>query len=135
MADLVKVAQASLDASTGMYAGQTPDLVAGEALGAVVPCYIKAADGKVYQSNGTAVNEAAKFDGFTARTASIGQAVTLLTAPARFRYGAGLTIGADLYVSATAGKLSDVATIGGVRAIARVINSTDIRVTKFSDAA
>jgi hypothetical protein len=73
MADLVKAAQASLDASTGMYAGQTPDLVAGEALGAVVPCYIKAADGKVYQSNGTAANEAAKFDGFTARAVSIGQ--------------------------------------------------------------
>jgi len=135
MADLVKVAQASLDASTGMYAGQTPDLVAGEALGAVVPCYIKAADGKVYQSNGTAANEAAKFDGMTARAVSIGQAVTLFTAPARFRYGTGLTIGADLFISATAGKLADAATIGGVRAIARVINSTDIRVTKFSDAA
>ena len=135
MADLVKVAQASLDTSTGMYAGQTPDLVAGEALGAVVPCYIKAADGKVYQSNGTAATEPAKFDGFTARAVSIGQAVTLFTAPARFRYGTGLTIGADLYVSATAGKLSDTATVGGVRAIARVVNSTDIRVTKFSDAA
>jgi hypothetical protein len=135
MADLVKAAQASLDASTGMYAGQTPDLVAGEALGAVVPCYIKAADGKVYQSNGTAANEAAKFDGFTARAVSIGQPVTLFTAPARFRYGAGLAIGTDLFVSATAGKLSDTATTGGVRAIARVVNATDIRVTKFSDAA
>src|SRR3954470_8844284 len=121
MADLVKAAQASLDASTGMYAGQTPDLVAGEALGAVVPCYIKASDGKVYQSNGTAANEAAKFDGFTARAVSIGQAVTLFTAPARFRYGSGLTIGADLFVSATAGKLSDTATTGGVCAIARVV--------------
>lgn len=135
MADLVKVAQASLDTSTGMYAGQIPDLIAGEALGAVVPCYIKAADGKVYQSNGTAANEAAKFDGFTARAVSIGQAVTLFQAPARFRYGTGLTIGTDLYVSATAGKLADAATTGGVRAIARVINATDIRVTKNSDAA
>ena len=135
MADLVKVAQASLDTSTGMYAGQTPDLVAGEALGAVVPCYIKAADGKVYQSNGTAATEPAKFDGMTARAVSIGQAVTLFTAPARFRYGTGLVIGTDLFVSATAGKLSDTATVGGVRAIARVVNATDIRVTKFSDAA
>jgi hypothetical protein len=135
MADLVKDARASLDTSTGMYAGQTPDLVAGEALGAVVPCYIKASDGKVYQSNGTAANEAAKFDGFTARAVAVGQAVTLFTAPARFRYGSGLVIGTDLFVSATAGKLADAATTGGVRAIARVVNSTDIRVTKFSDAA
>lgn len=129
MADLVKDARASLDASTGMYAGQIPDLIAGEALGAVVPCYIKAADGKVYQSNGTAVNEAAKFDGFTARAVSIGQAVTLFQAPARFRYGTALVPGTPLFVSATAGKLADAATVGGLTPVARVINATDIRVT------
>ena len=135
MADLTKVAQASLDASSGMYAPQIPDLVAGEALGAVVPCYIKAADGKVYQSNGTAATEPAKFDGMTARAVSIGQALTLFAVGARFRYGTGLVIGTDLFISATAGKLADAATVGGVRAIARVINSTDIRVTKSTDAA
>lgn len=136
MADLVKVAQASLDTSSGMFAPQRcGDLYAGEALGAVVPCYIKASDGKVYQSNGTAANEAAKFDGFTPRACRIGDAVTLVGIGARFRYGTGLTIGADLFVSATAGALSDTATTGGVRAIARVMTSTDIRVTKDSDAA
>jgi len=128
MADLVKVAQASLDTSTGMYAGQTPDLVAGEALGAVVPCYIKAADGKVYQSNGTALNEAATFFGFTARACGIGQAVTLFGVGSRFRYGTSLTIGTKLYVAATAGALDSAATTGGTTAIARVITSTDITV-------
>lgn len=134
MADLTKVS-ASLDTSSGMFAPQiSGDLYAGEALGVAVPCYIKAADGKVYQSNGTALNEAAKFDGFTARACRIGEAVTLFGIGTRFRYGSGLTIGTDLFVSATAGNLSDTATTGGVRAIARVITSTDIRVTKNSDA-
>lgn len=135
MADLVKVAQASMDTSNAMYVPQIPDLIAGEALGVAVPCYIKAADGKVYQSNGTAANEAAKFDGFTARAVSIGQAVTLFKSGVRFRYGTGLTIGTDLFISATAGKLADAATTGGIRAIARVINATDIIVTKNSDQA
>jgi hypothetical protein len=136
MADLVKSARASMDASTGMFAPQkTGDLYAGEALGACVPCYIKSADGKVYQSNGTAIGEAAKFDGFTPTSHGIGEPVALFGVGARFRYGTGLTIGADLYISATAGNLSDTATTGGVRAIARVMTATDIVVTKNSDQA
>lgn len=131
MADVTKVAQASMDTSTGMFAPQVcGDLYAGEALGAVVPCYIKAADGKVYQSNGTAANEAAKFDGFTARAVRSGEPVTLFGTGARFRYGTGLTIGTDLFVSATAGNLADAASLGGLTAIARVTTSTDIRVTR-----
>jgi hypothetical protein len=98
MADLVKSARASMDASTGMFAPQkTGDLYAGEALGACVPCYIKSADGKVYQSNGTALGEAAKFDGFTPTSHGIGEPVALFGVGARFRYGTGLTIGADLH--------------------------------------
>jgi hypothetical protein len=136
MATLTKSASASLDASTGSFAPQkTGNLFAGEALGAVVPCYIKSADGLVYQSNGTAANEAAKFDGFTARATAAGEPVTLFGIGARFRYGTGLTIGNDLFVSATAGALDNAATTGGLRAIARVMTATDIVVTKNSDQA
>jgi hypothetical protein len=136
MADLTKSASASMDTSTGMFAPQkTGNLYAGEALGVAVPCYIKAADGLVYQSNGTAANEAAKFDGVTPRAYAIGEPVTLFGVGARFRYGTGLTIGADLFISATAGKLADAATTGGVRAIARVMTATDIVITKNSDQA
>jgi hypothetical protein len=91
---------------------------------------VKAADGKVYQSNGTAANEAAKFDGFCPRAALAGQPVTLYGIGTRMRYGNGLTIGADLFVDSVAGGLSDVATTGGVNAIARVIDATDIRVVR-----
>lgn len=138
MALLTKdVATAGLDTSQAMTAPHIAgDLLAGEALEACSPCYIKAADGKAYQSNGTAANEAAKFDGFTGKAYKIGQAVTLFGIGARLRYSAGtLTPGADLFIAATAGQLDSAATTGGVRSIARAVSSTDIRVTKNTDAA
>lgn len=135
---VTKSARASGDATHLQKVPQVSgDLYAGEALGAIVPCYIKAADGKVYQSNGTAANEAAKFDGFTPRAVDIGQPVTLYGVGARFRYAdpsAPLTIGQNLFIAATAGGLDTAATTGGLVAIARAINTSDIRVIRNSDA-
>lgn len=129
MADVAKDANASFDTSQALYAPQiTGDLIAGENLDAVSPCYIKASDGKVYMSIGAAANEAAKFDGFTGKAYRIGQAVTLLGVGARFRYSAGtLTPGQNLFVGGAKGVLADAATTGGLVAVARAINSTDIR--------
>lgn len=136
MALVTRVSTASMDASTGMFAAQlSGDLYAGEALDAVAACYIKAADGKVYMSNGTAATEPAKFDGFTAKAYAAGEACALYAAGARFLYGSGLTVGTDLFVAATAGRLDTAATTGGVRAVARVLyDGTDIRCTRISDA-
>ena len=128
MANVTRVAGASMDASTGMFAPQiSGDLYAGEALNAVAPCRIHT-DGKVYMSNGTANNASAGFDGFTPKAYTIGEPVTLFGVGARFRYGSGMTPDTDLYVSGTAGLLSDTATTGGLVAIARTVSSTDIRV-------
>lgn len=104
------------------------DLYAGEALDPAAPCYIKASDGLVYMSNGTANNEAAKVDGFTPRAVASGQPVTLYGVGARFGYGTGLTPGANYYVGATAGRLDNAPTTGGLVPVARAINTTDIRV-------
>jgi hypothetical protein len=129
MASVTRDANASVDASTAMFAAQITGLIAGEDL-VIGPCYVKAADGKVYKSNGTAVAEAAKFDGFAARAALAGQPITLYGVGCRIRYGNGLTPGADYFVDTVAGGLSDVATTGGTTAIARAIDTTDIRVTR-----
>lgn len=135
MAEVTRVSTASMDASTGMFAGQiSGDLYAGEALDAVAPCYIKGSDGKVYMSNGTAATEPAKFDGFTPQAYAIGEAVSLYNINARFSFGSGMTPGTDLFIFTTAGRLGDAATTGGVRAVARVITATDIRCTRASDA-
>ena len=118
-----------MDASTAMFAPQISGLIAGEDINVGAPCYIKAADGKIYNSNGVAANEAAKVDGFAPRNAKAGQALTLFGKGARFRWSTGLTPGQNLFLGATAGGLDTAATTGGLVAIARAINDTDIRVT------
>lgn len=119
----------SLDVSTGQFAPQISGLFAGEDLDAGAACFIAAADGLVYQSNGVAVAEHAKVDGFTPRATASGQPVTLYGPGARFRYGAALTPGANYYLHdgvGVDGRLDTAATLGGTVVIARAINATDI---------
>lgn len=105
---------------------QIAGLKAGEALLAGQPCYIGAA-GRVFRSNGTAANAAAKVRGWASEDCAVGEAVTLFI-DVEFQYGAGLTPGADYYLSATAGAIDDAATIGGTAPIAFAIDATRIRV-------
>lgn len=130
MALVTRSASASVDASSAALAPQrTGNLYAGEALDACAACYIAAADGKVYMSNGTANNEAATFDGFTPRACAAGEPVTLLGIGTRMRYGTGLTVSQLLFVAATAGRLDTAATTGGLTPVAKVLpGGTDIRV-------
>jgi hypothetical protein len=102
-------------------------LIAGEAISAGMPCYIKASDGKVYKSNGTSANEAAAVHGWAAQAASAGEAVTLVW-DVRIRYGAGMTPGTKLYVATTAGTLVDAATTGGTAPVGFVVDATRIHV-------
>jgi hypothetical protein len=133
MSLIVRGAKCSPDTNTAMFAEQVSgDLFAGEAIIVGSPCYIKSSDGKVYNTNGTAANEAAKCDGFAGATYAAGEAITLLGRGTRFNYGSGLTIGANLYAGATAGRLDDAPTTGGTIVIARVVTSTDIRVFNLS---
>lgn len=131
MALVTRRATAGVD---GVSASRTPalsgDFIAGETLDAAAPVYIRNSDGRVFMSNGTAVNEAAKVHGFTARRCLVGETVTLLAPHTRFGYGSGLARGARLFLGATAGRLDDVATIGDTVGVAFVVNDTDI---VFSD--
>lgn len=132
MALVTRATDASVDASTTMFAPQITGLLAGEDLDVCAPCYIKSSDGKVYMSNGTANNEAAEFVGFTPRAVKSGQPVTLFGLGTRMRYGSGLTPGDILYIGATAGRLDTAATTGDTVAggTAQVISATDIRVIR-----
>lgn len=129
MASVTRDARASMDTSTAMYAPQISGLIAGEDIALGAPCYIKASDGKLYNATGAAVNAAAKIDGFSGRNAKAGQALTIYGKGTRFRWGSALTPAQDLFLDAVAGGLNTVATTGGLVAIARAINDTDIRVT------
>jgi len=130
MALLTRTTKAGPDPVSLLYCPQIPDLIAGEDLDVAAPCYIKSADGKVYMSNATAVNEAAEFAGFTARAAKAGQPITLVGLGARFQYGSSLTPGSVYYLAATAGRLDTVVTVGDTEGVAMAINSTDILVIR-----
>lgn len=132
MALLTRKEKPSFDDNSILYGPQIPDLYAGEDLDAAAPCYVKGSDGKVYMSNGTAANEAAKLDGFTVMAHKSGEPVVLHGIGTRFGYGSGMTPGADYYIAATKGRLDTATTTGGTVAVARAINATDIRVIRAS---
>lgn len=131
MALVTIASDASLDAASAEFAPQRSGLVAGEALLAFAPCYIKNSDGLVYMSNGTAATEPAGFDGVTPKAYASGDSnVTLFGIGVKMRYATGLTPGAKLYIGATAGRLDTAATTGDAVGVARAINATVIRVTR-----
>lgn len=126
MALLTKAADASVDTSTAIQLAPLSGLVAGEDVTGCAPCYVKAADGLVYLSNGTAANAAAKVDGWSAQSAKAGQGVTLFGPGLRMRYGTGLTIAALYYLGTTAGRVDTAATTGGTVAILKAVTATDV---------
>lgn len=130
MALITRDADASIDATTAMYAPQITGLLAGEAIDIAAPCYIKSADGLVYMSNGTAADEEAETIGFSSRAAIAGQPVTLFGHGTRFHYGSALTPGDRYYIAATKGRLDGAGTTGDAVGVATVINATDIRVVR-----
>jgi hypothetical protein len=102
-----------------------PGLLAGEAIFAGALCYIKS-DGKVWLATGAAANAAAKVRGMALQAAAVGEACSLYHG-IRVRYGAGLTPGADLFLS-TGGLIVDAATTGGTAPIGYVVSATVIEV-------
>lgn len=128
MALVTRGTTASIDTIQGQKAPYISGVFAGEPLDALAPCYIKAADGLVYMSNGTGNNAAAKCHGFTPKAYSTGQALSLYGPGTRAEYGSGLTPGAPLYVGATAGRLDAAATTGGLVPVAIALNAKEIAV-------
>lgn len=126
MADITKVGTPSLSTPVPCPAHQFAGLLAGEAIAAGDICYVKS-DGKVWKAIGTSANAAAKVRGIALQAAAVGEACTLYHG-VNVRYGASLTPGADVYLSATAGggKIADASSTGGSAPIGFVIDATRI---------
>ena len=125
MADIAKSGIPSLSTlGPAPGSGKLPTLYAGEAIAAGDACYIKS-DGKIWRSIGTAVNAAAKVDGYAAMDCPVDQSITLLF-NCTFRYGAALTPGARVFLGAAAGAIADAATTGGTAPIGFVIDATRV---------
>jgi hypothetical protein len=128
MALVTQSSNVSMDAASGGLAPHLSDgLVAGEALLAGAPCYVKS-DGAVWMSNGTAANAAAAIHGFTPKAYAVGQAVSLFGKGAKFEYASGMTPGQYLYLGTTAGRLDTAATTGGTTPCAFAYDATHIMV-------
>lgn len=126
MADISKSGTPSLATTLPGPENTIGGLLAGEAIAAGDACYIKS-DGKVWKATGAAANAAAVVNGFAAKAASSGAAVTLLR-DVTFNYGSGLIPGALYYLSGvTAGALADAASTGGTAPIGFAVDATRIR--------
>ena len=126
MADIAKSGTPSLASVAPPASSRISGLLAGEDIAAGDACYIKS-DGKVWRSTGAAANAAAKVRGYAFVAAKSGEAVTLYF-DVNLNYGAGLTPGADYYLSATAGALADAASVGGTAPVAYAVDATRIHV-------
>lgn len=127
MADIAKSGTPSLASVEPPPNHRVNGLLTGEAIAAGDACYIKS-DGKIWRSTGAAANAAAKVDGFAPKAADSGEALTLYHGVV-FNYGAGLTPGATVYLSATAGLIADAATTGGTAPIGFVVDATRVFLT------
>lgn len=123
MADIAKSGTPSL-ASVTSQVNSLASLKAGEAIAAGDACYIKS-DGLAWKSTGAAANAAAQVYGYACQAASVGEAVTLAY-DVRFRYGAAMTPGTKIFLSATAGLIGDAATTGGTAPIGVVVDATRV---------
>jgi hypothetical protein len=126
MADIAKSGTPSLSSVLPGQDKTISGLLAGEAIAVGDACYIKS-DGKIWRSTGAAANAAAKVDGFAAVAAPVGEAVTIVF-DVNMYYGSGMTPGARIYLSATAGAIADAATTGGTAPIGFVVDATRVRV-------
>jgi hypothetical protein len=122
----------TIEGISAAYVTQLPaslGLVAGAALDGGAPCRV-AADGLVYMSDATAADALARVMGWTGKSYTAGEVVTLHGPGAIFEYGTGLTPGATLFVGATAGRLDDAATVGDAVGVAKVVTATHIVATR-----
>lgn len=128
MADIAKSGTPSISTTTPCPAHHISGLVAGETIAAGDVLYVKS-DGKLWKSIGTAANAAAKVAGIALQAAAVGEGCSVYFG-VNVRYGAGLTPGTPIFLSATAGggAIADAASTGGTAPIGFVIDATRIHI-------
>lgn len=139
MALITKSSVVDIDVNTAKRLPPISPLTAGEDLAAGAPCY-QQSDGEVYECVSTVTKWGeAEFLGFTPIAYLENEVVTLFGKGLRLNYASGMTIGQQLWISATAGRLSDapIVGVGGIyeaittdEPVAIVISATDIVVIK-----
>jgi hypothetical protein len=126
MADIAKSGTPSLCSVEPQQGDSITGLVAGEALGAFDACYIKS-DGKAWKATAAAADVKVYVRGYAARAVAAGAPITLYR-ECRASYGAAMTPGANVYLSAaTAGALADAASENAPHALGYVVDATRVQ--------
>lgn len=132
MPDVAKSGTPSLCSLLPQQGDVITGLIAGEALGAFDACYIKS-DGKAWLADASAADAEIFVRGYAAREVAAGQPVTLYR-ECRVRYGAGLTPGVNLFLSAaTPGALADARAAGAPTAIGYVVDATRVQLWDYRE--
>lgn len=131
---IVKSANASFDASTGMVAPQVSHRILGEDIpSAVMPLQMKA-DGLLYRANGAAADSNARIFGWSTRAGKAGNTMTVYGEGAVAKYAdETLVPGSLLFLgtqSATDATLSSGSSIGDLVGCAQAIDASNIRITR-----
>jgi outer membrane protein assembly factor BamB len=132
MADVDKTGTPSLSSVEPQQGDSITGLVTAEAVEAFDACYINSA-GKIALATAAAADEKIYVRGYAARAAAAGAPVTLFR-ECRARYGAGLTPGANLYLSSTTpGGLVDAAPANAPSAIGYVVDATRVQLWEYRE--
>lgn len=128
---VVKSANASFDASTGMVAPQVSQKVLGaDVAGPLVPLRM-AADGMLYPATAAAAGANARIFGWSTRAGKAGQPMAVYGLGAVGKYAdETLVPGSLLFLAETAGALSSIATTGDAVGCAQAIDASNIRITR-----
>lgn len=128
---VVKSANASFDASTGMVAPQVSQKVLGaDCPGPLVPLRM-ASDGMLYPASAAVANANARIFGWSTRKGRAGEPETVYGVGAVGKYAdETLTPGAIYYLGETVGTLSSIATTGDAVGCAQAIDASNIRITR-----
>ncbi|HMF59212.1 MAG TPA: hypothetical protein VK595_02500 [Vicinamibacterales bacterium] len=133
MAIIAKSGTPSLCTDTPCDAMRLPPLPVGEDIGAGDACYIKS-DGKIMKSTAAAATAPAEVHGFAPNAVLFAQRQTLsLYSNVNFNYGAALTPGAYVYLSAvTAGAIDGASSANQLKPIGFCVDATRIRLFRTS---
>lgn len=132
---IVKSANASFDASTGMVAPQVSHRILGEDVSSAVTPLEMRADGLLYRANGAAANSSTRIFGWSTRAGKAGQTMTVYGLGAVAKYADGTLVPGSLLFLGTiggagVGTLSSTASVGDAVGLAQAIDDSNIRITR-----
>lgn len=127
---IVKSANPSFDASTGMVAPQVSQKLLGEDIASAVTPLEMRPDGLLYRASGAAADLHARIFGWSTRKGKTGQPMAVYGLGAVGKYADETLVPGSLLFLGTGGTLSSTASTGDAVGCAQAIDASNIRITR-----